>query len=404
MALASSSSVIVRAIKETVFGEIPVAGNPVELRITGEGLAFDISKESSKEINKDRTVSSMIPVTANSSGDLSSEVYYAGNDPMLESVMQSAFVKFGVNGVGAVTTSDVTATTITASVAPTGNSAFTMLQRGQWFRLGNTVGPNAGKILRVSPTVSPTSTVLTLDPSTPAAVSSAEAIVIQSSRLTHGTTQTSWTLERENSDIGVFIAYAGMTPSKLNWQISSGALSSMKFDFMGKNGIENVVTNLPGTPTASPAYEIHSGVGGATNAVWADGAPLTGTYVKSVGLDFDNALRSQEAIGTLGAIGIGSGTINCTLSLQVYFANKDLFTKFRTNQNSNFIFSSTDADGNGYIITIPKANISTWKSNAGAKDQDQMLDITVTGLKDAANPITALQKVIFIDRIGAAVV
>lgn len=402
MTLASSSSVAVRAIKESQFGVIPTTGNPIELRITGESLSFDITKEVSKEINKNRTNSSIVPVSANASGDLMSEIYYAGNDEMLASTLQSAWSVFGTNGVGTAVSVDVTATTITAAVAPTGANAFTNLKPGQWFRL-ESAGANDGKILRVSTTTAPTTTVITLDTNTPGVASTGESVQIQSSRLTHGTTQTSWTLERENSDIGVFIAYKGMTPSKVSWSIASAALSGMTFSFMGKDGLENTATNLPGTPTPSPAYEIQSGVGGATSAVWADGAPITGTYVKSVTLDFDNALRSQEAIGTLGAVAIGSGTIACTLTMQVYFANKDLFTKFRQNTNSSFIFSTTDNDGNGYILTIPKANITTWKSNAGAKDQDQMLDITVTALSDDGNAVAALRKLLFIDRIGQAV-
>jgi hypothetical protein len=131
-----------------------------------------------------------------------------------------------------------------------------------------------------------------------------------------------------------------------------------------------------------------------------DGAPLTGTYIKSVSLDFDNSLRSQEAIGTLGAVAIAGGTIACTATAQIYFANKDMFTKFRQNVNTSLIFSSTDNDGNGYIFTLPVLNITSYKSNASAKDQDQMLDITFTALADRGNAVIALRKLLFIDRVG----
>ena len=168
--------------------------------------------------------------------------------------------------------------------------------------------------------------------------------------------------------------------------------------------IENTATNLPGTAQAAPTYDIHSGVSGASNAVWMDGVPVAGTFVKSVSLDFDNALRNQGAIGTLGSVSIGSGTINCTINAQIYFADKNMFTKFRQNTNTSLIFASTDAAGNGYIFTIPVANISSWKSNAGSKDNDQMVDLTMTALNDAGNADVSLRKVIFVDRIGAAVI
>lgn len=403
MPLASSSAVVVRAIKENVFGQIPVAGDPTELRITGETLKFNITKESSQEINMTRAVSSVIPVTANSSGGITSEVYANGLDALLESVLQGLWVNMGASGETGNVTASFAAGTITAGVAPTGNDAFTRLQPGQWFRVKG-AGTNADAILRVHPTTVPTSTVITLDPNTPAQVSAGEVFAIQSARLTHGINQTSWTLERENVDIGVFTAYRGMTPSSFSMEIASGSLSSISFEFMGKNGFESDTTLLPGTTIPSPAAEIHSGVSGATTAVWENGVPITDTYVKSVTIDFNNTLRSQEAIGHLGAVGIGSGTIECTITVQVYFANKTLFEKFRRNINSSFIFSSTDDEGNGYILTLPKVNVTDFTSNASAKDQDQMLDLTCTALLDKANPLPGLRKLLFIDRVGAPTV
>lgn len=403
MPLASSSSVAVRIIKEATFGVTPATGNSEEVRVTGESLDFSISKESSKEINLSRGVSSMVPVDASTSGGLQLEMHYQGVDDLMESTLQGTWAVFGTNGEGSATaTTGITTTAITASAATTGVNLFTILKKGQWFRI-KSAGANNGKILRVSTVTAPTSTVLTLDVNTPAVASSGESIQIQSSRLTHGTAQTSFSIERVNSDIGVYTIFRGQTPSKMNINIASGSLTSTSFDFMGKDADQNNATFMPGTPVAAPTYDIHSGVAGATNAVWIDGAPVVGTYVKSVSVDFDNALRNQGAIGTLGAVAIGSGTINCTGSAQIYFANKDLFVKFKANTNSSLIFHTADAAGNGYAITLPVVNIGSWKSNAGGKDADMMVDLSLTALLDSANADATLRKLIFIDRFGAAV-
>ena len=401
MSLASTSLVTLRLIKEATFAKTPSTGNGRVLRMTGESLDFAINKESSKEINSDRTVASVVPVTANASGAVNTELSYGDYDELFEGVLQNSWVVMGAAGETATLTVDCddVANTITASAPTAGADDFTKLQLGQWFRLDGT-GANAGRILRVSPTVAPTTTVITVDTYTPVAASTAETVKLQSSRLTHGKQQVSYTIERENSDIGVFIAYTGMTPNKLDINIASGSLTTMGFDFVGKGGMEANASQLPGTPVPASSNEIHSGVSGATNAVWLDGVPLQGTYVKSVSLSFSNASRSQEAIGTLGAIGIASGTIECTASVSIYFANKDLFTKFRTNQNSSLSFASTDMDGNGYIITLPNVNITSFKSNAGGKDQDQMCEIQLTGLEDRKNAVAALRRVVFIDRFG----
>lgn len=402
MTLASTSSNTVLAIKESTFGTTPVTGNPITLRVTGESLAFAITKQASNEINASRVTSSMVPTTASASGGIQSEMHYAGLDPLIEATLQSTWTVFGTNGVGAAVTCAFATGTITASVAPTGANAFTNLQLGQWFRV-TSAGDNNGKFFKVHSSTAPTSTVITLDAGTPGVASASESCQIQTSRLTHGATMTSWTLERQTSDISVFSAFRGMTPSKMDLSLASGSLTTASFEFMGKDKVEGATTFMPGTPVVPVAYDVHSGVGGAINAIWLDGAPITGTYVKSVTLNFDNSLRAQEAIGTLGAVGIGNGTINCTLQMQVYFADSSLFNKFKNNSNTAVIFSSVDAAGNGYFFTVPKANMSDYKSNAGGKDQDMMLDLSFTALADTGNAVAALRKLLFIDRVGAAV-
>lgn len=403
-ALASSSLVQVRYIVEATFGVIPVAGNPKNLRITGESLNFDVSKEQSKEINSTRTISSVTPTTASANGGVNGELSYQEWDTLMAATLQSTWTVFGTNGVsGAASSIAYTATTLTASVATAGADSWATLAKGQWFRVVHAANANDGKLFRVSTTVAPTTTVITLDAGTPAVVAgSAAGGSLQTRRLTHGITQTSYTIERNNTDITQFLAYTGMTPSKMTVQVQSASLSSISFDFMGKSATRGAVTNLPGSPVASYTFDIQSGVSGSSCALWEGGAPITNTFVKSIQLTYDNALRSQEAICTLGAVGIGSGTINLTGTLSVYFADGALFDKFKANTNSSISFSSMDTAGNGYVFSLPVVNITSWKVSAGSKDQDMMVDINFTALRDASNATPALQKAIFIDSFGVA--
>jgi hypothetical protein len=165
------------------------------------------------------------------------------------------------------------------------------------------------------------------------------------------------------------------------------------------------VTGLPGTPVASYAFGTQSGVSNtAACQIWLGTVPLTGTFAQSISRSFDNALRQQDGICTLGAVGIGSGTINCTVDMEVYFADGVLFDRFISNANSQIIFSSVDGAGNGYVFTLPVGNISSYKINAGSKDSDVMASISFMGLNDDANAVPALRKTLFVDRIGSAVV
>lgn len=406
MALASTSRVAVRYVKESSFGVTPVVGNHKALRVTGESLNYNLNKESSNEINAYRAVTSMIPTSAEASGSLNGEMQFGEYDDLMAGVLQSTWGAFGTAGLGAPFSATVTLTAITASAPTSGTSIFTNLKAGQWFTLSGTGTANDGKAFRVSKATAPTSTVITLDAGTPGVAGGPfAATVLNVSRLSNGVTQPSYTIERESGDTSEFFAYRGMTPSSMKLSISSGALSTVEFAFMGRDAVAASATTLPGTTTASQAYPIMSGVSGTTCALWAKGAPLTGTFVNSISLSYDNTLRAQSAICSLGSIGIGSGTINVTADMEVYFASgRQFYDEFLANENMEIAFTAFDTEGNGYMFTLPKANISSYSLNAGGKDQDLMASISVTGLLDLGNADPALRKVMFIDRVGAALV
>lgn len=407
MALASTSRIQMRYIKETLFGVTPNTGTTKNLRITGESLNFTLNKEVSGEINAYRGNSSMISTSAEAGGSLNGEMQFGEYDGLIAGTLQDVWNPMGTAGITTSFSATLTATTITASVATTGANAFTKLLPGQWFVLRGTSTANDNKLFRVSKTIAPTATVITLDAGTPATSGGSYATtVLHSARLSNGVTQPSYTLERESGDTGEFFAYRGMTPSSMNISISSGALSTVEFAFMGRDAVANTATTLPGTPQASQAYQIMSGVAGTSCALWVDGAPLTGTFVNSVSLAYDNALRIQNAICSLGAVGIGSGTINVTADLEVYFASgREFYDDFLANRNIEVAFTAFDVDGNGYVFTLPVANVSSYSLNAGGKDQDLMASISLTGLLDMTNANQNLKgKVLFIDRMGAALV
>lgn len=401
--LASTSRAQMRYIPEAVFGVTPITGNPKSLRFTGESFDFAQSKEVSKEIRSDRQLTGATTVDATSSGDLNFEMQYAEYDPIIEALLMSSFAAYGTNGVGTSFSAAYTANTITASVAPTGASDFTTLQRGQWFRVNHPTNANHGKVFRVSTAVAPTTTVITLDASTVATVAAAQVgCALQSSRLTNGVFERSFTLEKEFADVAQFFAYRGQYVSKASLKFASGALLDGSFSFMGKDAIRSAVTTLPGTPVASQTYEIQNAVKGV-GQFWEGGVPLANTFVKSLDLMVDNNLRNQGAIANLGPVGIGVGDFSATGSFQAYFANGSLFDKFVSDVYTSMVVSCQDSSGNGYVFTYPRIMLMSSKTVASGKNGDVMADFTFTAFSDDANAIPALRKTLFIDRVGNAV-
>lgn len=135
MALASTSLTQLRYIAETTPGTTPVAGNAINLRMTGESLDFGVQTETSKEIRSDRQITDVIQVGASCSGGFNLELSFKEYDPFIEALLQGTWADYGTNGKGAALSLGInsTARTLTASTAPTGSDAFTTLAVGQRF-------------------------------------------------------------------------------------------------------------------------------------------------------------------------------------------------------------------------------------------------------------------------------
>lgn len=411
MTLASASASQMRYHEETTFGVIE-SGNPTNLEMTGESLAYDISSEVSKKIRADRQVSDNTQVSANAGGGVNLELTYNEYDPFLESLLAGTFSTFGTGGVGDVIPTSCTfdsagaeGGTITAGAATTGGSLWTLLAQGQWFKVaGSTVGAQ-NVLLKVSKSVAPTSTVITVDTSTPLVVAQdgdgGAACTVSSTRLTNGTAATRFfTLENEFSDVGQFFAYRGMSPSKLALKFASGAIVDGSIDFMGKDGLRAAVTSYPtgvGSAIASTNNGLMNAVFGVGN-ILVDGAALSGTFVKSLDFEVDAKLRAQDGIGVLGAAGLGTGTFDIKGTLEVYLNDGSLYDKALADTPISLEWTVQDALGNGYAFQLQRAKLSVPKANSGAIDQDVMLSIPFIATIGAASG-----KMLLIDRFGVAV-
>lgn len=400
MALASSSLQQLRYIVESAFGTTPVAGNPYNQRMTNQSLAFNIKTETSKEIRSDRQTTDLVRVSADAGGDVGLELSYNEHDDWLEAALQGEWSVYGTGGVGTSFTGTFTTSTITAAVAPVGGSAFTTLAKGQWFKLTAPTHANDGKFYQVSKTVSPTSTVITVESHTPLAPGTSIASCdVRTSRLANAATQRSFSMEVQYSDITQFFLYRGMVANKLSLSFQSGSIVGGSLGFTGKDGVRAATTGLPGTPVASLAYDAMNAVSGVGQII-EGGSILSGTFIKSVKFDVDNAVRGQDAVGVLGFAGVASGSAKITGDMEVYLADGTLYDKFVNGTASNVSLRCSDGAGNGYVIQLPKIKYGDAKVNAGSMDQDVMLSLPFTALLDAGGT----GKSILIDRMGVAAV
>lgn len=396
MPLADTSRVNLRGVLEGVFGVIP-AGNCANIRMTGESLAFALQLARSAEIRSDRQSPDSVIVGATASGGFNFELSYNEFDTYLESVMQGTWTVYGTNGVGTVFNGTWTANTLTAGVAPVGGSAFTTLRLGQWFRNGAPTGLNAGKWFKVHEVTAPTATVITLDAATPASVEGPIAnTALQTSTISNGSTQRSFALEKGFTDINQYFAYRGMTSASMSMALRSGQQVTGSFDFLGKDIVRGGAQQLPGVAQASKTFDVMNAVSGVGHLM-EGGTILAGTFIKSLDFGLNNQLRGRDAIGSLGNVSIGAGTVDISGSMSVYLADGTLYDKFLNNTPSKLSFRMVDAAGNGYIVSLPRIEYGDARVQAGAINQDAMIDLPFLASMD-----TVSGKTMFIDRVGVA--
>lgn len=402
MPLASADRVQLAYVPEATFGVTPATA-AIKLRMTGESLAFDLTKENDKEINDTAELTSSTTVGAQAGGDIKMHMQYAEYDRFFAAVLRNTWAVHGTNGVGTAFSGTFAATTITAAVAPVGNAAFTTLQKGQWFQAGAPGNANDKLLLRVSTVTAPTATVITLDPSTPAVVANGIAgCTISTSRLQNGVTQQSFTVERQVAEVSNYFAFRGQYISKFATEFASSSMTEGTFTLLGKDMVRTGASTLTGPLTDSKTYDIQNGVKGV-GKLWENGAPTAGK-IKKMSFDIDSGLRAQDALGEMGLVGVGLGTFVVKGSLEVYFADGALFDKFLNDTYTSIILSTYDTAGNGYVITLPRVQLTKATVMAGSKNSDLMASFEYTAYKDVNNAVPALRATMFMDRFGAAVV
>jgi hypothetical protein len=398
----------------TNFG-VPQGGNGTNLNMLSETLDFTVKNEQSKTIRSDRQVPDIVQVSASAAGGFAFEAQYKEFDPFIQGVMQNDYTVYGTLGVSAASTGTLTVTSstvLTASVASAGVDSYATLDKGQWFTITPAVGATqavkdyfAARAFKVSTTIAPTTTVITLDTATPvnAAIVTAPlgiGYTINSSRVYNASIMKSFTLEVGHADISQFRQYAGMVPSKMDVKLSVGAIVTGSFEFMGK-GFALLGTTGNGTPAASQTFTPANATRGVFD-IFENGVALSAsTYIKSGEFSIDNTLRMQDAIGVFGAAGIGAGTFKVMGKLEVYFADATIYAKVLSGAASSLTIPLLDVNGNGYVYHFPRIKYTAAKVAVGGLDQDNMLSVDFEAMLDPTATNATYLKTMAVYRVGA---
>lgn len=397
----------------TNFG-VPQGGNGTNLNMLSETLDYTVKNEASKTIRSDRQVPDIVQLSAGSAGGFAFEAQFREYDEFIQGAMQNTYTEYGTGGISAASTGTLTVTSttvLTASVASAGADSYATLDKGQWFGIVPAVGASQavkdylkGRVFRVSATVAPTTTVITLDPATPinnAIITAPLAIgyKIASTRVYNGSTMKSYTLEVGHADIAQFRQYTGMITSKMELKLGVGAIVTGSFEFVGKS-FNLLGTTGQGSPVASQTFVPANATRGVFDILEGGASISATTYIKSGEFSIDNTLRVQDAIGVFGAAGVGAGTFKVRGKLEVYFADATIYTKLLTGVATSLTIPLLDVDGNGYVFHFPRIKYTAAKVAVGGLDQDNMLSMDWEAVLDPTATNATYLKTAAIYRIG----
>lgn len=399
MPFASSAFGQLRYIQESVAGVTPNTGNGANLRMTGPSMKAAVSTTSSAEVAAHRMSSGLTRTDLNLDGGFNFELSGKEYDPFLEGLLDQAYTHFGTNGLGAAFSMVTTATTITASAATTGNSIFTALPQGSWFKIVPPVGAAqsvkdyfADRWFKVSSSVAPTSTVITLDASTPISGvgiigTSTAGYAISASRIQNSSgLNRTFTLEYAMTDINQFLPFRGMRTNTMELSMDVGSIITGSFGFMGM-GHDGMVaaTTLPGSPVASNSLDVMNAVADV-GAIYENGSSILGatSFIKSVKLSVSNNLRGQKAIGVYGNAGVGLGELEVSGTLEVYVQDAAYYNKWLGGTTTSLALGMADAAGNGYMVELDKVQFKDGGLNIGGRSDDTMLSLPFQASYNAA--------------------
>lgn len=369
----TSNRVALRQVAESTWGETPATPTFDAIRFTSESLNYNAEFITSEEIRADRMTPDTIQVSSMGSGEINGEWSYGTYDDLIEGAMFSTWVTTG-SALGPETTLAIVKTggsPNTWSITDSGDG----LDGNSWvvgqfvqvtgFSTAGTFFAEITSIAAGTLGIQPLSDV--------ASETAGDSVTITPlDFVRNGTTKNSYTIQKAFTDLATpeLWNFTGSRISTWSLELATGSILTTSFGVMAKDGQMTETQFSGATVNAANTNTVLNAVDNVAAIVF-DGDPGGSTfYFNSLSIALDNQLRGQEAVGTLGLIGVEAGRLALTGSIELYFENSSLFDKFRAATAFGLSFLAQDASGNAYVVTIPRAKYTAMEIVAGGLDQD----------------------------------
>jgi len=206
-------------------------------------------------------------------------------------------------------------------------------------------------------------------------------------RLVNASTKRSNTFERQYLEHASpsYEYFTGQTLNVMSLAFGVQSIVTMTKSYVGKEASIDDARISGATDTAAPTSEVMNTSSDVAD-IAMDGSTISGpNFVLAATLSINNNLRQQNAIGSLGAVGIGNGEFNVQLSqLQTYFGSKDIYEKLLNNTDFNFsvLVQAPSTNKEGYLFDLPRCELQTGAPSVSGKNTDVLLEGSAQALLD----------------------
>lgn len=195
-------------------------------------------------------------------------------------------------------------------------------------------------------------------------------------RLRNGTTKLSSTFETQYLDHSpVTYEYeTGQTIDTLELSFTAKSIAKVSRTFKGSSA-SVVTTRLAGATDVAPNTNDVMNTSSNVADTSINGTTIAGpNFVMSFSIRINNNLDYQDGIGSIGAVGIRNGELNCNGDLSMYFGTPTYYQALINNTTQGFAVRVSDASANkqSYVFDLPAMEFANGNPSRDGKNQSVM--------------------------------
>lgn len=389
--MSDSNRVNLAFFEEAAFGVRETAEAYQNINFMNETLHNEVENTTSQTLRSDRQIANIIQTNLSAAGQVNFEWQHSWCDPWLIALLMSAGWSTAYEATGL----SATATFSSQQISVSSGTPFTNFSVGAWVYVSGFTNYQNNGVFKINGkdtahqwlNVSMGKYKLVDEGPT------GSVDVVQGPYITNGVEAIkTYTIEKEFTDLSnEFAVYTGMALNTLGLSVSPQNIITGNVGFVGKREQDFASTGSSGNVAATSNRPLN-----AINNVYSLNITATEQQPDAFNwsIALNNNLRPRLKIGELGAFSIGTGSLNITGNVQVYFEGGDnAYDSFLSQADSALGLVTQDPNisaGNGqfYVIDIPAIRFTSGNRDASGLNQDVFGTLGWEAFRKASEDVT----------------